>query len=335
MTKRIFRSICLVALAVLIGAIVVIMGALYNYFTGVQRRGLAMQTALAAQAVTSEGAAYLNSLGDLDTRITWIAADGTVLFDNRSDHGVMENHLEREEVREALETGTGDSIRFSDTLAEQSVYTAQRLPDGTVLRLSMAQYSTVRLVAGMAEPIFLVLMAAVALALWLAHRLSRSIVKPLNGLNLDDPLANQEYEEIGPLLRRLDSQQRQLKAQQTELKRKQREFDAITNNRLQKGRGDDHDRAREHLHFPGCGDLRRSGRRLRSQFPQRRDARGQRGAGRERHLHGVPEGLQDRRQSCEIRNGPGGQLRVKSEELRVKIFVPDLKSSIRNLQSVL
>ena len=230
MTKRIFRSICLVALAVLVGAIVVILGALYNYFTGVQRRQLTMQTALAAQAVASEGAAYLDSLGELDTRITWIAADGTVLFDNRSDHGAMENHLEREEVREALETGTGESIRFSDTLAELSVYTARRLPDGSVLRLSMAQYSTVRLVRDMAEPIILILAAAVALALWLAHRLSRSIVRPLNGLDLDDPLANQEYEEIGPLLRRLDSQQRQLKAQETELKRKQREFDAISNN---------------------------------------------------------------------------------------------------------
>ncbi|MBQ8237518.1 MAG: PAS domain-containing sensor histidine kinase [Oscillospiraceae bacterium] len=230
MTKRIFRSICLVALAVLIGAVVVILGALYNYFTGVQRRQLAMQTSLAAQAVTNEGADYLNSLRNLDTRITWIAADGTVLFDSHSDHGAMENHLEREEVREAQETGRGDSIRFSDTLAEQTVYTAQKLPDGTVLRLSMAQYSVVKLVLGMAEPIVLILTAAVILALWLAHRLSRSIVRPLNALNLDDPLSNREYEEIAPLLGRLDSQQRQLKAQETELKRKQREFDAISNN---------------------------------------------------------------------------------------------------------
>ena len=230
MTKRIFRSICLVALAVLIGAVVVILGALYNYFTGIQRRQLTMQTSLAAQAVTNEGAAYLNSLRDLDTRITWIDADGTVLFDSHSDRGAMENHLEREEVVEALRSGTGDSVRFSATLAEQTVYTAQRLPDGTVLRLSMSQYSVATLMLGMAEPIILVLVAAVALALWLANRLSRSIVRPLNGLDLDDPLADPEYEEIMPLLRRLDSQQRQLKAQQVELKRKQREFDAISNN---------------------------------------------------------------------------------------------------------
>ena len=189
-----------------------------------------MQTSLAAQAVTNEGTAYLNSLGQTDTRITWIAADGTVLFDSRSDHGVMENHLEREEVREALKSGTGDSVRFSDTLAEQAVYTAQKLPDGSVLRLSMAQYSTVALVLDMAEPIIIILTAAVILSLWLAHRLSRSIVKPLNAMNLDDPMSNMEYEEILPLLRRMDSQQRQLKAQQTELKRKQREFDAVTTN---------------------------------------------------------------------------------------------------------
>ena len=230
MTKRIFRSICVVALAVLIGAVVVILGALYNYFTGVQRQQLTMQTSLAAQAVTNEGVDYLNSLGDLDTRITWIAADGTVLFDSHSDHDSMENHLEREEVREALETGSGDSVRFSVTLEEQTVYTAQTLPDGTVLRLSTSQYSVASLVLDMAEPIALVLIGAVILALLLANRLSRSIVKPLNALDLDDPMGNPEYEEIVPLLRRLESQQRQLKAQKTELQRKQREFDAIASN---------------------------------------------------------------------------------------------------------
>ena len=231
MTKRIFRSICLVALAVLTGAMVVIMGALYNYFTGVQRHQLATQTSLAAQAVATEGVAYLESLEQLDLRITWIAADGTVLYDTHSDSDAMENHLEREEVREALAGGTGSSVRFSDTLAEQAVYAAQRLPDGTVLRLSTAQYSTMTLVLGMARPIAFVIAGAVVLALWLAHRLSRSIVKPLNALNLDDPLSNRgEYEEIVPLLRRIDSQQRQLKGQQTELKRKQREFDTVTNN---------------------------------------------------------------------------------------------------------
>lgn len=229
MTRRIFKSICMAALAVLVGAVVVIMGALYSYFSDIQRRQLAMQTSLTAQAVTAEGMGFLEGLADLDARITLIGADGDVLYDSHSDSQSMENHLEREEIRQALETGTGYAVRYSDTLAEQFIYTAQRLPDGSVLRLSMTQYSTMALVMDLAEPILIIMVLAVILALWMASRLAKSIVRPLNELNLDDPMANSRYEELAPLLRRIDSQQRQLKGQQEELKRKQREFDAVTN----------------------------------------------------------------------------------------------------------
>ena len=230
MTKRIFRAICMVALAVLVGALVVIMGALYNYFIGVQHTQLAMQTQLAAQAVATEGVNYLESLNQSDVRITWIAPDGTVLYDTHSDGLSMENHLEREEVREALATGKGRSVRHSSTTSGQAMYAAQRLPDGSVLRLSMHKDSVMTVVLGMARPISMVLAASCVLSLWLASRLSRAIVKPLNALNLEEPLANREYAEMQPLLLRIDSQQRQLKAQQTEMKRKQREFDAVTTN---------------------------------------------------------------------------------------------------------
>ena len=229
MTRRIFKSICLAALAVLIGAVVVIMGALYNYFSDLQRKQLAMQTSLTAQAVTAEGVGFLEGLSGIDARITFIGPDGSVLYESYTDSQTMENHLEREEIRQALETGAGYASRYSDTLAEQFIYTAQRLPDGSVLRLSITQYSTMTLVMDMAEPILTIIILAVALALWLASRLSRSIVRPLNELNLDDPMANSRYEELNPLLRRIDSQQRQLKGQKEELKRKQREFDAVTN----------------------------------------------------------------------------------------------------------
>ena len=230
MTKRIFRAICMVALAVLVGALVVIMGALYNYFIGIQHTQLAMQTQLAAQAVATEGINYLESLNQSDVRITWIAPDGTVLYDTHSDGLSMENHLEREEVREALATGKGRSVRHSSTTSGQAMYAAQRLPDGSVLRLSMHKDSVMTVVLGMARPISMVLAASCVLSLWLASRLSRAIVKPLNALNLEEPLANREYAEMQPLLLRIDSQQRQLKAQQTEMKRKQREFDAVTTN---------------------------------------------------------------------------------------------------------
>ena len=229
MTRRIFQSICLAALAVLIGAVVVIMGALYSYFSDLQRKQLAMQTYLTSQVVTAEGVGFLEGLADIDARITLIGADGSVLYDSHTDSQTMENHLERAEIRQALETGTGYAARYSDTLAEQLIYTAQRLPDGTVLRLSMTQYSTMALVMDMAEPILIIIILAIIMALWMASRLARSIVRPLNELNLDDPMANSRYEELNPLLRRIDSQQRQLKGQKEELKRKQREFDAVTN----------------------------------------------------------------------------------------------------------
>ena len=123
MTRRIFQSICLAAMAVLIGAVVVIMGALYSYFSDLQRKQLAMQTSLMAQAVTSEGVAFLEGLSDPDARITFIGPDGSVLYESHTDFQTMENHLEREEIRQALQTGTGYAVRYSDTLAEQFIYT--------------------------------------------------------------------------------------------------------------------------------------------------------------------------------------------------------------------
>ena len=230
MTRRIFKSICLAALAVLIGAVVVIMGALYSYFSDLQRRQLAMQTDLTARAVAAQGVDFLEQVADMEARVTLIGPDGSVLYDSHSDSQSMENHLEREEILEALDSGTGYAARYSDTMADRLIYCAQRLEDGSVLRLALTQYSTVSLVMDMAEPILTIVILAVVLALWLAARLSRSIVRPLNELDLDDPLAGGGYEELAPLLRRIDSQQRQLKGQKEELKRKQREFDTVTNN---------------------------------------------------------------------------------------------------------
>ena len=228
MTKRVFRSIFLASLAVLLAAVVLILGALYTYFSDVQAEQLRLQTALVAHALETEGVSYFDSLDTSDRRITWIAADGTVLYDSRSDSGVMENHLEREEVKAALATGSGTSFRYSDTLMERYIYTAQRLSDGTVLRLSAAQNTVPHLVLGVVKPIILVIGIAVALSALLAGQLTKNIVAPLNELNLDDPMSNREYVEIQPLLRRLDSQQVQLRAQSQELRQKQKEFNAVT-----------------------------------------------------------------------------------------------------------
>ena len=137
MTKRIFRSIVFAVLAVLLAASALIIGVVYSHFNRAQFDQLRVETALAAHAVANEGLEYFHKLDDtMNCRITWIAADGTVLYDNRTATDTMVNHLEREEVVLALQSGYGESIRYSDTLMQLYIYTAERLPDGTVLRLS-------------------------------------------------------------------------------------------------------------------------------------------------------------------------------------------------------
>ena len=229
MTKRIFRSIFAVALTILLAALLFLMSVVNTHFTEVQFAQLRVETALASHAVTNEGASYFDKLDDtINCRITWIAADGTVLYDNLSDSDTMVNHLHRQEVQSALATGYGQSARYSDTLLERYIYAAERLPDGTVLRLSMTQSSVLNLMLSMSGNIVLVIAATSLLSFFLAKRLSRSVVKPLNELDLTAPFSNPEYEEIVPLLRRLDSQQNQLLAQSAELKHKQKEFTTVT-----------------------------------------------------------------------------------------------------------
>lgn len=228
MLKRIFRSICIVALCVFLAAVTLFMGVLYEHFTGVQRSQLKMQTNLAAQGVSHEGIRYFEELSTEDYRITWISAEGTVLYDSKSEAAEMENHLEREEIKQAFSEGIGESTRISATLLERSIYCAKRLPDGTVLRLSVAQYTMLTLILGMLQPACIIFAATLVLAFALAFRLSQKIVKPLNELNLDKPLQNEGYDELAPLLRRIASQQRQIHKQEETLRQKQSEFEAVT-----------------------------------------------------------------------------------------------------------
>lgn len=230
MTKRIFRAICLVALVVFLASVTLIMGILYDYFSRVQQDQLRIEAGLAARGVEENGADYFDGLDTQSYRITWIGADGTVLFDSDSDAGTMENHLEREEVKQAMASGFGHSSRYSSTLMERLLYSAQRLNDGSVIRLAITQNSVLTIVLGMIQPILLVSLVAVILALVLASRVSKAVVRPLNELNLDEPLNNEGFDELSPLLRRIDSQQRQLKGQALELKQKKDEFLAVTSN---------------------------------------------------------------------------------------------------------
>ena len=233
MTKRIFQSICLVAVVVLLASFMLIMGVLYDYFSNNQMSQLKAQAQLAAQGVEQSGADYFSGLDDTGFRVTWISADGTVLYDSDAEAESMENHHEREEVREALETGSGESMRYSTTLMERQLYAAERLSDGTVIRLSGAQYTGLTLVLSMLQPLIVIAAAALGLSLWLASRLSKRIVKPLNELDPDEPEKLDAYEELRPLTEKLCSQQHQLKAQAEELQRKRDEFEAASGNMIE------------------------------------------------------------------------------------------------------
>lgn len=227
MTKRIFRAIATVAFAVFLASFVLVMGVLYSYFTNVQQEQLKIETSLAAQGVASEGASYFDGLEVRGYRITWIDKNGDVIYDTQFDIDEMENHLQREEVIEAMEYGAGQSSRYSTTLMEKSVYAAQKLPDGTVLRVSDEHSSIVKLVFRMIQPVLLVAVITLVLALLIASRVSKRVVAPLNNLDLDNPLSNENVDEVAPLLRRINSQQRLLRIQEIELGKKQKEFDTV------------------------------------------------------------------------------------------------------------
>ena len=233
MTKRIFRSILLVAAAVLLASFMLITGVLYDYFSNNQMEQLRAQTALAAQGVEKSGEGYFAGLGSHGTRLTWIAADGTVLYDSSANAAGMENHADREEVSSALKTGTGESTRYSTTLMERQLYCAQRLNDGSVVRLSCEQYTPLMLVLGMLQPVIVIAAAALAVSGVLASGLSKRIVRPLNELRLDEPDKIETYPELAPLTDKLRSQQNQLRAQEKELRQRRDEFDAATENMIE------------------------------------------------------------------------------------------------------
>ena len=228
MTRKIFLSIMAAAAVVLLCSVLIIMGCLYDYFGGVQERQLEDELALAQTGVECSGKTYLEALEGESYRLTWIAPSGEVLFDSQADESSMENHAQREEVRQALETGEGQSSRYSSTLLEKTIYYAKKLTDGSVLRISISRATAGVLVMGMLQPMLVVLAAALILALVLAKRISARIVAPLNRLDLEKPLENDTYEELSPLLTRINQQRRQIDAQLRTLQQKKDEFDQIT-----------------------------------------------------------------------------------------------------------
>lgn len=228
MTKRIFNAVFGVSFCLLLACLAIVTALLYQHFTDAQKKTLVTETSLAAQGIAKQGEPWFSGLDTDGYRITWVNAKGGVLYDTDADAAVMENHAGREEIREALKTGSGESERTSATLGEKELYCAQKLPDNTVVRVSVTQKTAWGLALGMLPPLCIVLIAAAALAFWFAGRLSKRIVGPLNTLDLEKPLENDSYEEISPLLTRIEHQHRQIDEQMQKLRERQDEFETIT-----------------------------------------------------------------------------------------------------------
>ncbi|MED9807089.1 MAG: ATP-binding protein [Lachnospiraceae bacterium] len=230
MTKKIFHSILLVACTVLLACYLVILTSLNDYFTSLRKSQLKTQLSFASTAVEDEGIEYLKNVENGEYRLTLIDTDGTVLYDTNADAAAMENHSDRREFQEAFLSGYGESHRYSRTLTEQTYYFAKKLSDDRVLRISTSQVTIVSLLLGMLQPLLVITFLAILLSVFLAKHASRNLVRPLNNLDLNDPLSNDVYEELSPLLRHMAQQNKQIALQMDELSRSQNEFNAITSN---------------------------------------------------------------------------------------------------------
>ena len=229
MTAKLFRNSTAVAVSVMVLSIALFMGMLYQYFSDQLMGELETETWLVSQGVELNGMDYLTGL-NTENRVTWVAQDGTVLYDSQADAGSMENHADREEIRQALTDESGTARRYSSTLAQQTLYAAHRLNDGTVIRVASAQQTVVTLLLSMIQPILIILALALIISAVLASRMAKRIIRPIVNLDLEHPEDCDTYEELTPLLSRIKHQNDTIQQQVLQLQQKQQEFAALTEN---------------------------------------------------------------------------------------------------------
>ena len=228
MTKRIFRSIVIVATLVLFVCFGVTLGVLYSHYSDLHWQQLGNELTIAQNGLAQYGEDYLDALSKGNFRFTWIEKSGTVLHDTQTSYETMDNHADREEIKEAFAYGSGESQRYSDTVTTKMLYKAVKLQDGSVLRISTAQDSVLALLLEVLFPLVLIYVIAIAVSLMLARRMANRIVNPLNDLDLDNPLSCNTYDEISPLLHRIEKQNKQISAQVAQLKEKTDQFEQTT-----------------------------------------------------------------------------------------------------------
>ena len=229
MTNKIFRSIVSVAMVVLVASLFIASSFLYDYFNRSQVNQLKEELTLVAENVDKVGTEYFENFDSSIFRFTLVSSDGSVLYDSQAKAGEMENHLEREEISEALKDGSGSSARYSSTLTERTFYEATRLENGNVLRISVSQITVGALILGMLPAICAIILISVVVALIMSHKMATAIVKPLNKLDLENPTEIETYEELTPILTKINKQHKQITRQMQDLRRMSDEFEQITN----------------------------------------------------------------------------------------------------------
>ena len=230
MKKRIFLTVFATALITVLVSLILLVGVTYRYINEDTRDQLMAQLDYLSQAVDDEGLTYLNQLENNSYRITWIAADGAVLFDNRSNISRMENHADRQEFIDAKAHGVSEIERESETMTTRLMYVAEELSDGSVLRIATNDISVGGVAWMLAVPSVLLILCISLLAWFVARKLSRALVEPLNTLDLDHPLAGEAYDELVPLLSRIEQQHREIADQRVQLGQQRNEFQTVIDN---------------------------------------------------------------------------------------------------------
>ena len=233
MTKKILAGVIGVSLVIMLVCVGLVMGIMYDYMGEKIDEQMASEAILAEEAWLTGGEAFLDRMEDrpdIKSRITLIDSQGKVLYDSVADQSSMENHMEREEVKEALTEGIGKASRTSYTLAEDTRYYAKKTADGNIVRISTSHYSQLGLLLDTFGMIIITVAVLIMLSVFISYRVARAIIKPINDIDLDNPDINENYEELGPLLHRIHQQNNRIKRQMEKLRKSREEFNIITKN---------------------------------------------------------------------------------------------------------
>lgn len=233
MTKKILAGVIGVSLVIMLVCVGLVMGIMYDYMGEKIDEQMASEAILAEEAWLTGGEAFLDRMEDrpdIKSRITLIDSQGKVLYDSVADQSSMENHMEREEVKEALTEGVGKASRTSYTLAEDTRYYAKKTADGNIVRISTSHYSQLGLLLDTFGMIIITVAVLIMLSVFISYRVARAIIKPINDIDLDNPDINENYEELGPLLHRIHQQNNRIKRQMEKLRKSREEFNIITKN---------------------------------------------------------------------------------------------------------